>query len=210
MSTDLSRKIKIAVSLIIVAAVCVSTLFYFMQAAEVEDELSTWDNNGPKHPVYINHPDGLPVVDSGKRAKDGSIISVRCNTCHDNKDPNVATNSGSELQGFHQKIQFQHGSLSCVSCHNAENYETLHFADGKSLEFADNMQLCAQCHGPQYRDYRNGSHGGMTGYWDLNRGPRQRNTCTDCHSAHAPAFPKLMPVFPPKVRAGSKLPSATH
>ena len=208
MSTDLSRKIKIAAGLAIVAAIGIGTLIFLRLPAEKETELSTWSDSGPKHPVYINHPDGLPVVDSGKRAKDGTIISVRCNTCHDNKASNKNANSGSEIQDFHQNLKFQHGSLSCVSCHNTENYETLHLADGKSLEFRDTMQLCAQCHGPQYRDYKNGSHGGMTGFWDLNRGPRQRNTCTDCHAVHAPAYPKVMPVFPPKVRAGSKLPSA--
>jgi cytochrome c553 len=210
MSKDFSRKISIAAGLVVVAAGIVAGFLYYSQPAEKELELDTWDNSGFKHPVYINHPEGLPLVDSGKRAQDGSIISVRCNTCHENKDSNRETNSGSQLQEFHQKMQFNHGSLSCVSCHNSENYETLHLADGKSLEFRDTMQLCAQCHGPQYRDYRNGSHGGMSGYWDLNRGSRKRNTCTDCHSAHVPAYPKVLPVFPPKIRAGSKLPSAEH
>lgn len=210
MSTDLSRKITIAVSLTIVAAIGIGTLIFISQATEKETELSTWNNDGPKHPVYINHPDGLPMVGSGKRAQDGSIISVRCNTCHDNKASNSDAHTGSEIQDFHQSLTFNHGTLSCVSCHNSENYETLHLANGKSLEFSETKQLCAQCHGPQHRDYLNGSHGGMNGYWDLNRGPRKRNTCTDCHAVHAPAYPKVMPVFPPKVRAGSKLPSAAH
>jgi hypothetical protein len=62
------------------------------------------------------------------------------------------------------------------------------------------MDLCGQCHGPQARDYAHGAHGGMTGYWDLSRGPRERNNCIDCHDPHAPAFPKVRPVFAPKDR----------
>lgn len=210
MSSDLLRKITIVAGVTALAAGLIGSFLYYSKPTEKEEELSTWDDSDFKHPVYINHPDGLPMVDSGKRAQDGSIISVRCNTCHDNKDSNLAANSGHELKGFHQEMKFNHGSLSCVSCHNSDNYETLHLADGRPLEFRDTMQLCAQCHGPQYRDYRNGSHGGMSGYWDLNRGVRKRNTCTDCHSAHVPAYPKVMPVFPPKVRAGSKQPSGDH
>jgi nitrate reductase cytochrome c-type subunit len=57
--------------------------------------------------------------------------------------------------------------------------------------------LCAQCHGPQARDFQHGAHGGMTGYWDLSKGPRRRNSCIDCHDPHAPKYPAVMPVFPP-------------
>jgi hypothetical protein len=57
----------------------------------------------------------------------------------------------------------------------------------------DAMTLCAQCHGPQFRDYQNGSHGGMNGHWDLSRGPRLRNHCVDCHDPHVP---QVLPVHP--------------
>lgn len=76
----------------------------------------------------------------------------------------------------------------------------MHLADGKPLELSQSMELCAQCHGVQYRDYKKGSHGGMTGYWDLKRGPRERNHCTDCHAAHQPAYESVRPVHPPKDR----------
>jgi len=62
------------------------------------------------------------------------------------------------------------------------------------------MTLCSQCHGPQRRDYNMGLHGGMNGYWDLTKGGRTRNTCINCHDPHAPAFPLVMPVLPPKDR----------
>jgi hypothetical protein len=62
------------------------------------------------------------------------------------------------------------------------------------------MALCAQCHGTQKRDYDHGAHGGMRGYWDLKRGPRERNHCVSCHDPHAPKFGTFMPVHPPKDR----------
>ena len=62
---------------------------------------------------------------------------------------------------------------SCLSCHNPKNYDTLALANGEAVPYRRTMNLCAQCHGPQYRDYNHGSHGGMTGYWDRTRGERR-------------------------------------
>jgi nitrate/TMAO reductase-like tetraheme cytochrome c subunit len=146
----------------------------------------------------IRQPDGAPMVDSGKRDRHGNPVMVDCATCHDTREPNPGTNSGAALQEFHKGLQYGHGEQTCLSCHNADDYGSLKLADGRPLAFENTMQLCSQCHGPQYRDYRNGSHGGMTGYWDLRQGPRERNTCTDCHDPHHPAYPQVMPVFPPK------------
>ena len=101
------------------------------------------------------------------------------------------------MQQFHQGLAYRHGNQSCLSCHNAGNYDLLKKADGTSLPYPAVMELCAQCHGTQYRDYKAGAHGGMNGYWDLSKGPRQRNTCTDCHDPHSPAYPHVTPVFSP-------------
>jgi hypothetical protein len=38
----------------------------------------------------------------------------------------------------------------------------------------------------------------MSGHWDTTRGSRERRTCTDCHDPHAPAYPTLAPIFPPR------------
>ncbi len=123
---------------------------------------------------------------------------VACATCHTTRSPQIEQRFADGLDEFHQDLEVRHGSLSCLSCHNADNYDTLKLADGSPIDFENTMQLCAQCHGPQHRDYQNGSHGGMTGYWDLSRGPRSRNACTVCHDAHSPAYPQFMPIFPPK------------
>ena len=88
-----------------------------------------------------------------------------------------------------------------MSCHNAaEGYGSLRLADGKSLPYSEVMTLCAQCHGPQYRDYLHGAHGGMTGHWDLTKGGRYRNNCIDCHDSHAPKYPTVMPAAGPNDR----------
>ncbi len=150
------------------------------------------------HPVVIRQPAGVPLVDSGKLDAKGQPVMVDCATCHDTREPRFATNKGDALKEFHQGLNFKHGDQTCMSCHNSGDYGSLKRADGRSLDFSNTMQLCAQCHGPQFRDYQNGSHGGMTGHWDLKQGPRERNTCTDCHDPHHPAYPQVMPVFPPK------------
>ena len=147
-----------------------------------------------RFPVEINQPSGPPAVATGKFDAHGVELQVSCSTCHTTRFPNADRRSGDELKLFHQGLQLKHGSLACVACHNPGNYETLRLADGKSVDFTNVMSLCAQCHGPQYRDYQNGSHGGMTGHWDLSKGPRARNNCVDCHDAHYPAYQGMEPV----------------
>jgi hypothetical protein len=57
-------------------------------------------------------------------------------------------------------------------CHDPARYDRLRLATGESIPMTDALQLCAQCHGTQHRDWRHGAHGGMSGHWDLARGPR--------------------------------------
>lgn len=169
------------------------------------------EESGTLFPVTIRTPSGHPTVDSGEKDAKGNAIMVNCATCHDTREPNYEANNGTHLKQFHQGLLYQHGGQSCLSCHNAEDYNTLKRADGKPIDFSASMKLCAQCHGTQFRDYENGIHGGMTGYWDLSRGGRERNTCIDCHDPHKPAYPKVMPVFPPKpVRGEDPTQHKTH
>ncbi len=140
------------------------------------------------------------TLDTGMRDINGRHIGVPCSTCHvQHAEPPFAERPD-QLKEFHTGLRFAHGDQTCSTCHVQEERDKLRLADGRRLEFAEVMTLCAQCHGPQARDYRNGSHGGMNGYWDLKRGPRTRNSCTDCHNPHMPAYPQVMPVFQPKDR----------
>jgi len=151
-----------------------------------------------KFAVVINRPSGPPCV--RVESANGKIETVACSTCHATRPANPLNREPKDLDEFHQDMVFNHGSLSCLSCHNSSDYDKLKAADGASIEYVNVMQLCGQCHGPQMRDYEHGTHGGMTGYWDLNQGPRQRNNCVDCHHPHAPQFPHMQPTFKPRDR----------
>ncbi|WP_339909455.1 cytochrome c3 family protein [Symmachiella dynata] len=104
------------------------------------------------------------------------------------------------MDEFHGGMAFSHGAVSCLSCHNDQDYDALKLADGRRVEFTEVMTLCAQCHGPQMIAYQHGAHGGMTGHWDLTRGPQVKNNCIDCHNPHSPQFPKMQPTFKPRDR----------
>lgn len=151
------------------------------------------------HPVTIHHPTTLGVADTSRTDVLGRPIGVSCVTCH-GPTPDEALVAGlGAPETFHTKVEPVHGDLSCNSCH-AEDRTRLRLADGATLELHEVRRLCAQCHGPQHRDYLAGAHGGMTGYWDLRRGPRTRNVCVDCHAPHAPAITPVRPVLPPRDR----------
>ncbi|MFW6053372.1 MAG: hypothetical protein ACOC9J_01025 [Persicimonas sp.] len=133
------------------------------------------------------------------RVGEEEFAGVQCSTCHSiPADGDTPAEHPDELEDFHTGMEFAHSDLTCNSCHNPNDRNTLRLADGKSLAFEDTRHLCAQCHGPQHRDYINGSHGGMNGYWDLNQGPRTRNDCVNCHDPHDPSFKPMMPAPGPR------------
>lgn len=151
-------------------------------------------------PTTIRAVPPTPRVATGGTDAQGRAVTVACSTCHQTTAPNPRLRSGAELTQFHQGLDYRHGSLTCLSCHDARNYDRLRLADGTELAFAETMALCAQCHGQKRRDYEHGAHGGMQGFWDLARGPRTRNSCVHCHDPHAPAQPQVRPVLPPRDR----------
>jgi hypothetical protein len=158
------------------------------------------------HPVIIREPRGTPTVNSGMVDAYGNEVGIACVTCHATATPNPQINRGDQLLKFHQGLHFAHGNITCLSCHNAEDYNSLRLADSRRVEFKEVMQLCGQCHGHQLESYKHGAHGGMNGHWDLTRGSRTRNTCTNCHDPHAPKFPLVQPIFPPRDRISVPLP----
>jgi hypothetical protein len=151
--------------------------------------------------VTIRKPAGPLTIKIGTFDERGNAVTIACATCHTTKPPVAAAKLGTPLAAFHQDLNGNHGDLSCTACHNpTDGYATLRLADGRSVPYAEVQTLCALCHGPQYRDYQHGAHGGMTGYWDLTRGGRVRNTCTDCHAPHAPKYPTGAPAPGPNDR----------
>ncbi len=175
-------------------------------------DLTAGSDATSRHAVTIHVPEGLGRVTF--QAPDGAVHQVPCSTCHG--PDGLAERAADPARPFHLGLtplpagveppsgalsrRLEHGQLQCAACHSSGDRDRLRLADGRELPFEDVVTLCAQCHGPQYRDYQRGSHGGMNGYWDLRRGPRTRNSCVDCHHPHAPAYRPVMPVFPPRDR----------
>ncbi len=156
--------------------------------------------NADRHPVVVR-PLETPRVVTDRLDIHGQFVSVSCSSCHSNLPSNSARHSADGLTEFHQGLKYSHGPadgfLSCLTCHNASNYNLLRRADGADLSYRDGQQLCAQCHSKQNRDYEHGSHGGMNGYWDRTRGPQARKNCIDCHDPHSPQFPQMTSGFKP-------------
>lgn len=153
-------------------------------------------------PVTIHTPPKLTGVPSDHEDALGRPLRVRCVECHSQRQSEEPRRP-EQLDEFHRGLTFKHGELACVSCHDRGDHERLTLASGEKVPLVDAMRLCAQCHGPQYRDYTRGSHGGMNGYWDLSRGPRLRNHCVDCHDPHSPAYPGFSPAPGPRDRGAA-------
>lgn len=163
------------------------------------------------HVVTIRFAPHRMTVDTELKDRNGSPVTVACNTCHAVRPANPQNRTSEDLDQFHQGLRIDHGRQACTACHNpADGYASLHLADGTSVSVSDSMRLCAQCHGPQFRDYEHGSHGGMNGYWDLSRGPRERNHCVHCHDPHAPKVAVVQPVAGPRDRFPPAKSKADH
>jgi hypothetical protein len=205
-----ARRLALAALLVVIGAGFVVALWggvpWVRRAAEPAAESTQAPAPEPKwHEVLIRKPSGPPVFYTGVKDARGNPVTMACAECHKNREPNPNARVGTESAFFHQGLKGHHGNLACVSCHNpADGYATLRLADGRPLPYTEVMQLCAQCHGPQYRDYLHGAHGGMAGHWDLSKGGRARANCIDCHNPHAPRYPAVQPAPGPNDRGVTK------
>ena len=114
-----------------------------------------------------------------------------CTDCHDGKElPDNRTRR--ELKDAHDDIVLKHDEEHrwCLDCHDAENRDRLHLASGQPVPFEESYQVCGQCHGEKYRDWRAGVHGRRIGYWN---GTKSYLLCVHCHSPHQPHFKALAP-----------------
>lgn len=127
-----------------------------------------------------------------------------CSSCHDNKDL-TANPTRRELKMEHTEIVLKHDEKHrwCLDCHDAQNRDVLHLANGTSVKFEESYKLCGQCHGDKYRDWRVGIHGRRTGEWKSD-GEKQYLLCVHCHDSHAPHFKPIKPLPPPIPPARSK------
>jgi hypothetical protein len=199
-----STLIFLTVAIAIIAAIMLGLSTYWRNSPSLKAIPTRVSDEPPvlreKFSVNIRKPESGPKVHTGLVDSQGKPVTVACQTCHSTRKPNSENKTVDDLNEFHVGLKFSHGNLSCLSCHNDEDYDSLKLADQSRIEYAEVMTLCSQCHGTQRRDFDHGAHGGMNGYWDLSRGPRTRNNCVDCHDPHVPKFPHMQPTFKPRDR----------
>jgi len=116
----------------------------------------------------------------------------RCNDCH-----SLFTNERDDGRGLtqHTNILLEHGTNdACLNCHDKDDREKLTLRGGKVVGYDHVELLCAQCHGPVYRDWQNGTHGKIIGYWNTDLGEAKKLICTECHDPHHPAYRPMPPL----------------
>jgi len=118
-----------------------------------------------------------------------------CSDCHADMDVNPERR---ELEDEHVEISemFNHASDQrwCLDCHNPDDRDSLRLANGDLVSFEESYNLCGQCHGTIFRDWKAGIHGKRTGDWN---GKKQYRLCVHCHNPHSPKFQPLKPLPPP-------------
>lgn len=118
-----------------------------------------------------------------------------CSDCHSDMDVNPERR---ELEDEHVEISemFNHASDQrwCLDCHNPDDRDKLRLANGDLVSFEESYNLCGQCHGTIFRDWKAGIHGKRTGEWN---GRKQYRLCVHCHNPHSPKFKPLKPLPPP-------------
>ena len=116
-----------------------------------------------------------------------------CSSCHAGMDLNAKRR---ELKEEHTSIKLHHAESMrwCLDCHDPHNRDKLKLANGDLIDFTESYQLCGQCHGTNYRDWKAGIHGKRTGYFD---GKKMYYLCVNCHNPHDPKFKPLKPEPPP-------------
>jgi hypothetical protein len=115
----------------------------------------------------------------------------KCSQCHNNKS--VSISQAAEMA--HGDIILDHGGrekpLSCFTCHNLEDRDSLETEAGVKVDMDHSYQMCAQCHFRQKKDWVGGAHGKRISYW---AGQRVVKNCVSCHNPHSPRFKKRWPV----------------
>lgn len=126
-----------------------------------------------------------PMINTG-------TYDQRCNDCHTHFE-NTRVQGRALTQ--HTHVRLEHGANdACLNCHDKGNRELLTLRGGETVGFDKVELLCAQCHGPIYRDWENGTHGKTIGYWNTDLGEATKLTCSQCHDPHSPRYEPMQPL----------------
>lgn len=159
-------------------------------------------------PTTTNWPDVPPPVVSASALvpgpmRPGALLTdppqamingfVRdCNDCHRLMKPPA---EAARRLTQHTHLVLDHGMNDrCFNCHSRENRNRLVSHTQATIGFDQSEQLCAQCHGPTYRDWERGIHGKSVGSWVIGGPQRVRLTCVQCHNPHAPRYAPMHPL----------------
>ncbi|MHC5023749.1 MAG: cytochrome c3 family protein [Planctomycetota bacterium] len=109
----------------------------------------------------------------------------------------------------HRDINLDHGlNDRCFNCHDRHDRNRLALRGNRTVPFTNVARMCAECHGPTYRDWQRGMHGQTMGYWDAEAGAQRRLHCSECHDPHSPAFrPMAALPGPNTLRMGDQTPA---
>lgn len=146
------------------------------------------ETSGEKTPEAVEMPGGIAVA-----PPPFSPGIFPCAGCHEDIKPNSTPR---KLTKKHRDIVLHHDEKNrwCLDCHTSGDFNHLHLASGKLIEFTESYKLCGQCHGPSLRAWEAGEHGKRTGSWS---GEKQYMLCANCHNPHSPQFKPLKPLPPP-------------
>ncbi len=115
-----------------------------------------------------------------------------CSECH----ADLEVNEERRELDFHEDIKLNHAEAQrwCLDCHNPADRDKLRLANGQLISFETSYNLCGQCHGTIFRDWKAGVHGKRTGFWN---GKKQYRLCVHCHNPHSPRYKPIEPLPPP-------------
>ncbi|MBI4386100.1 MAG: hypothetical protein HY551_01835 [Elusimicrobia bacterium] len=163
------------------AAFVSAALFFWL------DPLGSGEKTPEPPRIEAAYYDATPV----RPLKSGLMTEgTPCGQCHDSMTP---PDEDPRKQGtFHKQIVLHHGmNVRCFNCHNREKRDFFIAYGGEPIPYSQVETLCAKCHGPHYRDWKNGAHGRRSGYWNTAMGERKTLVCIGCHDPHWPVFKPL-------------------
>ena len=108
------------------------------------------------------------------------FFQYTCNECHRVFD----TVEGRKSRvAEHVDLKLNHGSNdNCLNCHHKTNRDAYVAHDGKEIPSDKPEELCSQCHGMIYRDWKVGIHGRARGSWNRAEEGWHSLVCTECHA----------------------------
>jgi len=124
--------------------------------------------------------------------------SLPCSKCHNYR---YTDKKKRKLELAHTNIVLKHAEEQrwCYDCHDGDK---LRLASGELIGYDKSYNLCRQCHGTIFRDWKTGIHGKMTGKWN---GEKLQRACITCHDPHQPRFKQLEPEKQPMKPAEIKI-----